>query len=703
MAVRGGRAGAAGLPAIAGFLTVAAVLFWLVAGVLPAIAGPSPLVVTGEKARFSLAGYLSAFHDPAGTMDLAAVEAAAAAGQFQPLPGGFNAGIESNGAWWLRFEISAGAGGDGLWWLSVDAHPLTSDVDAWVPVAGRDGRIAPAWQHSGAEVPPERREMPVALFVFRMDVPQDGTQAVYVRLSGTRTLRAMMNVWRMPALVGHVTAVNTVLSLMLGAAAFLAGGAILVGIWLRERMLILLGAHTTAMTALQVVINGVAVPSIIWLASPVLHVIHGVLLYLTAATMCLCILAVFRGLRDQPLVRRFMLGYLAFTAIGAAGVIFGGYTVLLPVLLVLSIAFCLLTIVAAFRWMRAGEPAGSWFFLAATVYNIALMAYASRILGLLPLTMLSLWVFPALVVAQIAVLCVGISVAIRARIEKQRALERQVLAAARSNEQRLEDAVAERTRALREENEARGHAEAALRRALREQRNLLAMVSHEFRTPLATIGAAVHVVHQQGVQPGSERELVKIGRAVGRLGGLIDTFLAEEWVDRAALQLRLRETDIAVLAGELARDTAAEEGREITVAGPSPLRALVDPALVRVAVGNLVSNALKYSEGPVRIAFSVDNGILEIRVSDTGPGVAADEREAVFERYYRCPANAALPGAGLGLFIVRRVAELHGGSVRVETAANGTGAVFVMSLPDHGCASEAETWPAAAGSRGGME
>ncbi|WP_234052768.1 MULTISPECIES: sensor histidine kinase [unclassified Xanthobacter] len=660
-------------------------LLWL-CGLCAAAEGPAPLVLSDAQSTFSLEGHLAAFHDVGGEMDLAAVEAAATAGAFEPVAGAFNPGVDNAGAWWLRFELRAtGQGGGqrgGAWWLAVDAHPLTGEVDALVPVAGADGRTAHAWRMSGTDRPVAARDLPVSLFVFRMDLPTDEGQVVYVRLAGSRTIRAQVQVSRLPELVGGIVSVTTVLSALLGAAALLAVAAAVVGAWLRERTLVLLGVSTGLMTGLQVVINGLALQLLSGFSPTVVYTLHGALLYLTACSMIVTIMAIFRGFRQMPWTRRFMQGFLAFCLVGLVLAPFGQHAQLLPVLLVLSLVFCALTILASYRRMRAGETAGLWYFIGFSVYNVGLMAYAGRVLGLLPLTALSAWVFPALVLGQILAIFIGIAVAMQGSQKTRRELEHRLLVTSQQNEKVLEAAVDARTLALREENAARKEAERALRQALREQRNLVSMVSHEFRTPLATIGAAVHVI-REGESPlgGMQaRELGKIGRAATRLGGLIDTFLAEEWFDRAALQLNVRRVDLRALLAEVAADARTEDERTIAVSGPRDLPALVDPLLLRLAVGNLVSNALKYSSGRVEIGYRAGGGAIEIRVADEGQGVDPAEREAIFERYYRSASHAALPGAGLGLFIVRQVATLHGGSARVEDGAPGS--AFVITLPE---------------------
>jgi two-component system, sensor histidine kinase LadS len=641
-------------------------IIWLV-GLSSSSVG-APLKLDGERASVSVRGHLSAFHDISGQMDFAAIERAAVEGRFRPLEGAFNPGLDRAGVWWLRFALRASDTGDGEWWLAVDAHPLTDSVDALVPVRGADGRIVDAWLRSGTEVPVANRYMPVSLFVFRMDVPLDEEQVVYIRIAGTRSIRAQVDLWRLPDLVGYIVSVTTILSMLLGAAALLGVAAMIMGAWLRERTLVLLGINTSFMTALQILITGLALQLFAGFSHLIIYSVHALVLYLTAGSMALLIMDVFRGFADMPWIRRFMWTFLAFSTVGAALTPFGFYQPLLSILLVLSIIFSLLTILAAYRWMRAGEPSGLWYFIGLSLSGFVLMAYSGRVLGLLPLTSLSAWIFPALVLAQIVAIFVGVIVAIQAHQRTRQALEQDLLAASRRNEKMLEVAV-----------EARTH---ALRQALREQRNLLSMVSHEFRTPLSTIGAAVDVIRHgtSTLAPMDTRELAKIGRATRRLGGLIDTFLAEEWLDRASLELRVRHVDLHALLTEIARDGGIESERDIQLNGPEQLRVAVDPLLLRVAVGNIVSNALKYSSGPVTLAFGATEEAVEIRVEDKGSGVDPAEQETIFERYYRSDTHASLPGAGLGLFIVARIASLHGGTVRVEDAVGG-GSVFIMVLP----------------------
>lgn len=217
------------------------------------------------------------------------------------------------------------------------------------------------------------------------------------------------------------------------------------------------------------------------------------------------------------------------------------------------------------------------------------------------------------------------------------------------------------------------------------QRNFLSMVSHEFRMPLSIIGGAAQVLeHYTDATPEAGEELAKIDRAVHRMSNLIDVCLADDRFTSAMAALQVRPMDLAQLLSDICREKAELGGQErlsATIGGPAPLTA--DPVLLRVAVSNLVDNALKYSpagSGPVGLSLKCDGAEARIVVTDHGPGIPADEAERVFEKFYRSPSATGTRGAGLGLYIVKQIAESHGGRIRVEPGPTG-GSVFTITIP----------------------
>ena len=107
-----------------------------------------------------------------------------------------------------------------------------------------------------------------------------------------------------------------------------------------------------------------------------------------------------------------------------------------------------------------------------------------------------------------------------------------------------------------------------------------------------------------------------------------------------------------------------------------------DLALLRIAIQNLVDNAIRYGREPVLLHLQQTPDAIGITVSDCGPGIPAHEHEAIFERYYRAVTPQARSGAGIGLSLVRKIASLHGGRVEVDSQP-GEGSRFTIWLPRH--------------------
>lgn len=227
------------------------------------------------------------------------------------------------------------------------------------------------------------------------------------------------------------------------------------------------------------------------------------------------------------------------------------------------------------------------------------------------------------------------------------------------------------------------HALGVQAKAMREQRNFLAMVSHEFRTPLSVIASSSQYL---GVSVAGEtvtREVAKIERAVARMTDLINACLASDRLDAATLLHEPEPADLAVLVERDSGEASARaEGRDIRFAAEGPVWVLCDRATLSIAVSNLIGNALKYSPATETIDVSVrqDGRMGVIEVADRGQGVDDDQRELIFERFYRAPGGEGVSGAGLGLNLVRRIVDQHFGAVEALPRAGG-GAVFRIRLP----------------------
>ncbi|MCA9653539.1 MAG: HAMP domain-containing histidine kinase [Myxococcales bacterium] len=221
-----------------------------------------------------------------------------------------------------------------------------------------------------------------------------------------------------------------------------------------------------------------------------------------------------------------------------------------------------------------------------------------------------------------------------------------------------------------------------LEAAQRAQDRLVADAAHELRTPLASMRANIDVTLRRERSPEQLRaSLDEIRTEVDRLAEL-----ATRLLDLAALRaspLHVGEGDLVptvLEAVDAARAAGEPRGVVVQLELPERARAAHAPEALRQALDNLLSNALKLSppDGQVQVSLREDEGGFRITVTDQGPGVPPTERDAIFEPFHRVTSH--VDGKGLGLAIVRDVAQRHGGRVWVEDGP-GAGARFCLWLP----------------------
>ncbi len=223
----------------------------------------------------------------------------------------------------------------------------------------------------------------------------------------------------------------------------------------------------------------------------------------------------------------------------------------------------------------------------------------------------------------------------------------------------------------------------AQRRLGEEQRELMAMMSHEFRTPLTIAAMAVeNLLNEASLAPEAQRRLQKIVRAHERLHDLMEGYLTNERLLLYSAGPQLQSFELEALCHGVVQELEETPGPEVLLQVPAGLTMDGDPSLMRIAIRNLLNNARRHSPEGSEVFLRVQpdrKGIL-IRVVDQGEGVPVGERSAIFERFYRGKAGAAHHGFGLGLYLVKSIARTHGGSVDVSTSPEG-GCEFSLWIP----------------------
>jgi signal transduction histidine kinase len=243
---------------------------------------------------------------------------------------------------------------------------------------------------------------------------------------------------------------------------------------------------------------------------------------------------------------------------------------------------------------------------------------------------------------------------------------------------------------LQNEVAERARIEEALKEADRHKDEFLAMLAHELRNPLAPIRNAVHLIKMRSLEDAQlcmARDVIE--RQLKQLTRLVDDLLDVSRITRGKINLareRLELADLMSRAVETVMPAIESRGHALSVELPErPLRLYGDPVRLVQALGNVLGNAAKYTHSGGRIALSARrrNRDVEITVSDNGMGIAPEVLPRIFdlftqmdERTERSPS-----GLGIGLALVRRLVEMHGGTVAASSAGAGLGSEFIIRLP----------------------
>jgi two-component system, OmpR family, sensor kinase len=222
-----------------------------------------------------------------------------------------------------------------------------------------------------------------------------------------------------------------------------------------------------------------------------------------------------------------------------------------------------------------------------------------------------------------------------------------------------------------------------LQRSFERERRFVADASHELRTPVAVLKTEIEAaLRTDDAGPHAREALTAALDECDNLAQLAEDLLVIARSADGRLPVRheeLRARPLLESVHDRFADRAEQHGRKIRVEAADDLVVRADPLRVRQALGNLVDNALRHGDGEIVLTARHADGGVEIDVADQGPGFAPEIAAQTFERFTRGDASRTRGGAGLGMAIVRAIAEAHGG--RTEVAA-ADGAVVRLWLPD---------------------
>lgn len=380
-------------------------------------------------------------------------------------------------------------------------------------------------------------------------------------------------------------------------------------------------------------------------------------------------------------IHRYFMLLALIAGATALSVPLGFYNHLAPLLFISSFSSIFLLTLLSLRETRRGTGDAYLYLAAFGASNIGFGVQFLRLLGMKPVVW---WNMHAVEISAI----INMVLMTLAMTERVNRAEKSALKAALTAEQQAVMLAESMTDELVTKQKELEKALESERKAFESQIRFADVISHEYRTPLAIIRANLDIMEMKSdlrnCDCSNKQNLAKIKRAVARLVEVLEISHVRENLDRSKLQLEHLELASYLHAVEQ-ESNSLWEGRQLIFSTSMDCTATIeaDPAMLKTALFNLIDNACKYSPGgkPVLINCAADSTMARISVQDSGNGIAAGELEAVFEKYFRGSNSKQTRGVGIGLYLVRRIIELHDGQINLESNKSGT-TVSVM-LPLH--------------------
>lgn len=639
-----------------------------------------PVTLAAGAQEAPVDGHFEALIDTTGTATIADVSRGALAFNFEPIAGAVNFGFTAQ-AIWVRWRVSRADDAPARWILDLTPAFL-DDVRVYVPrPSAGDGDGGYSEIVLGRSHPLPTR--PIAHNDFLVPLtPPAGTQTYYVRLASTSSLLLHAALRTPAAMISRDAVVDLGFGVFYGVIASIVILNLLYWMMLRARVFLscaLFGA-TTAITYFS--IDGFT--ALVWFPdSPrlvTLLVSGGVFFNVITASLVFYDALDLR--RTMPLAARLFEAIMVLGLVAVAITAAGHYREIAPIGQMMMVAFTAVSLFISARIGMRGIATG-WLLFGATIVTLAgLTLSVLRTIGLLPTTPLTDFAFP--LAFAVYIIAVDLAVALRVKVaEAARAeAQRQLVDASQAAESRAIRLVDQRTRALAQ---AKARAERALheeRQVMTQQIRLADMLSHEYRTPLSTIRGNLDILRMIGTEDRTaSAALHRMETAVERLTDVIELGLRD---GGGALGARPMPRDLrATLAEAVDAALDAHGDRKVEVRLPDePVSAAIDNRLLRIAIANVIDNALKYSDpgSPVEVELRVERDEAVIRVTDQGVGIPRDEIAHVFTRHYRSSRSTGRQGSGIGLHLSERVVDAHGGQISIESEV-GAGTTVTLLLP----------------------
>jgi len=621
-------------------------LLWLLWVMGASSAAAEPLQLSAATPSYSLEGRLDHFADPTNAMTVDEVRQQA----FARLPDFRSLGYGTD-AHWFHVAVQPEADAPPRWILAIGAPDL-EEVDVWV--ARADGGL----QHHALGYHRPFTERPLRTRDFAVPLAASDTTDIYFRVRTNNAINVHADIWQAAAFSGEETQANFYRGLYFGILLVAVVLYAMLGARLRDATMAAYAGYLASQTLLHLGSSGYlpvllppdtpwftdALPRIGWLGSamsivlmwdrllqlkgphPRIHRLYQATVWFNLALLPFALMP-------------FLVGrWLLHVVQGANALNCLNFVIGLALLLVF--------------WRRSRRAEFMLYFVAFVLPAFGIVINTAVNFGALQQNAFSSNFYPLAMLTHVLVMSLGL---------------------------------AKRLRQLQHDKMAAEQAATVTAERAEEQRRFVAMLSHEFGNPLAAIDRAAQVMQIKLPQlpPPDAQRLVQIRANAARLAGFVDNFLMTEALAHGALAASREPCNIRALL-ETAMQSK-EEGaahRIRLVECPTDASFPLDPTFIGVAIGNLLTNALRYTpaESVVELGAALDDQGLRVHISDHGPGLNGQELERLGTPYFRATSSLGKKGSGLGYHFARRIVEAHGGMLSARSRA-GAGLEVEIRLP----------------------
>jgi signal transduction histidine kinase len=602
-----------------------------------------------------LAGHMAIWLDEAGT----ATWQQARLQTYSPVLGNVKLGYRT-GVFWVRLQVqrSASSNSPADWLLEVPPAFL-DEVTLWVEPSTRALNAVttePRAQQAGATLRPENRPRWHRNSVFPVNLPDHQPYTLWLRVNTDNSKTISPVLWQPQALEKSTQVDNLVAGLFYGILIFTTVAALVLGLIAGNRLFLWCASYFFLIGFNLFVADGWLGLLLLSGAPQISDALSSICLALTVPMFSTVFLRLLRADQHAPRLAR---GYLrlarGFSLFAVVLLLAGAFARVTPLLNYAAMTQLLL-IMALALWILPREPQTKWVMLSIIPIMGPVLLRLARNVGLAPdidwldISLLAGLTWHALIL--FAIVTYQVSQIYKSTLQAQS----QALSSAAQ---------------------------------LDEQRHFVALLSHEFRNPLATLDGALTNLLRQPLDAAITTRIGRMARAVARLKYVLGYCLADERLATLAISEHPRHLlTPAAIVQESLQQLDNDSGRLQLLPADAASQAALDRAqvlgdlpLLGAALKNLLDNALKYdARGPVQLSLAVQNGQLMVTVRDHGPGLDAQASRHLFEKFARGQQQQHLAGAGLGLYLSRKIAQQHGGDIHIHNAPDG-GAVAELRLP----------------------